>query len=90
MGPEGWGGVVNAKLQVYGTSNVRVVDASVMPVHIATHIQQTVYGIGELVSCRRSSSTAVLIVRHDGFVGLGRRRQRSSYRHTQVDGVYIL
>jgi len=47
MAPEAWGGVVNPRLQVYGTANVRVADASVMPLLIATHMQQTVYTIGE-------------------------------------------
>ncbi|KIK71679.1 hypothetical protein GYMLUDRAFT_186486 [Collybiopsis luxurians FD-317 M1] len=47
LGPEGAGGVVNDNLVVYGTSNLRVVDASVMPLHIASHIQATVYAIAE-------------------------------------------
>ncbi|KAH7337843.1 alcohol oxidase [Rhizoctonia solani] len=41
------GGVVDASLKVYGTANVRVVDASIVPLHIGTHIQRTVYGIAE-------------------------------------------
>ncbi|KAG8970552.1 hypothetical protein FRC03_006681 [Tulasnella sp. 419] len=32
---------------VYGTTNLRVVDASIMPLHLATHIQATTYGIAE-------------------------------------------
>ncbi|CAE6538799.1 unnamed protein product [Rhizoctonia solani] len=47
MAPREVGGVVDVHLKVYGTSNLRVADASIIPLHIATHIQRTVYGIGE-------------------------------------------
>ncbi|KAL8277593.1 hypothetical protein RQP46_010025 [Phenoliferia psychrophenolica] len=40
-------GVVSSELIVYGTKNLRVIDAGVMPLHIATHIQTTAYAIGE-------------------------------------------
>ena len=41
------GGVVDGHLKVYGTGNVRVVDASVMPMQISAHLSGTVYGIAE-------------------------------------------
>lgn len=44
------GGVVDSSLKVYGTSNIRVVDASILPMSIAAHTQATVYAIGEKVS----------------------------------------
>lgn len=47
MGPRESGGVVDAELKVYGTSNLRVVDASVFPVLPATHIMTAVYGVAE-------------------------------------------
>ncbi|KAJ1028611.1 hypothetical protein NDA16_001777 [Ustilago loliicola] len=47
MMPREKGGVVDARLKVYGTKNVRVADASVIPIHVSLHIVQTVYAIGE-------------------------------------------
>ncbi|TFK33832.1 GMC oxidoreductase [Crucibulum laeve] len=41
------GGVVDAELKVYGTSNLRVVDASIIPIQISSHTQATVYAIAE-------------------------------------------
>ncbi|GAA5971697.1 hypothetical protein JCM11641_000688 [Rhodosporidiobolus odoratus] len=43
-------GVVDENLKVYGTSNVRVADMSIIPLHIATHTQSTAYMIGEKAS----------------------------------------
>jgi choline dehydrogenase len=40
-------GVVNARLKVYDTSNVRVVDASIIPIQFSAHMQATLYGIAE-------------------------------------------
>ncbi|KAL1744324.1 GMC oxidoreductase [Schizophyllum fasciatum] len=48
MLPKDKGGVVDTQLKVYGTSNLRVIDASVIPIHISAHIQSTVVGIAEL------------------------------------------
>jgi len=41
------GGVVDGHLKVYGTGNVRVVDASVIPMQISAHLSGTIYGIAE-------------------------------------------
>ncbi|TFK27277.1 GMC oxidoreductase [Coprinopsis marcescibilis] len=40
-------GVVDPKLKVYGTKNVRVVDISIVPIQVAAHLQTTAYVIGE-------------------------------------------
>jgi len=41
------GGVVDPDLKVYGTANVRVVDASVMPTQISGHLTAVIYAIAE-------------------------------------------
>jgi len=43
MLPREKGGVVDTTLKVYGTTNIRVVDASVIPLHVSTHPQATIY-----------------------------------------------
>lgn len=47
MLPRELGGVVDAKLTVYGTSNLRVVDSSVFPIIPGAHLQAVVYGVAE-------------------------------------------
>ena len=49
MAPKNLNGVVDSSLKVWGTANVRVVDASIVPQHIAAHMQSTVYAIGNKV-----------------------------------------
>ncbi|RDW80189.1 hypothetical protein BP6252_04827 [Coleophoma cylindrospora] len=47
MMPKEMGGVVDSNLLVYGTSNLRIVDASIFPMLPATHIMSTVYAVAE-------------------------------------------
>lgn len=47
MLPRELGGVVDSKLKVYGTQNVRVVDASVVPIQMSGHPTATLYAVAE-------------------------------------------
>jgi choline dehydrogenase-like flavoprotein len=47
MKPREDGGVVDERLRVYGTENVRVVDASVFPLEPSGNIMATVYAVAE-------------------------------------------
>lgn len=47
MMPRESGGVVDARLRVYGTRNLRIVDSSVMPLVPRGNIQTTVYAVAE-------------------------------------------
>ncbi|KLO09499.1 alcohol oxidase [Schizopora paradoxa] len=47
MMPRELGGVVDTNLKVYGTQNVRVADASIIPFPVSAHMSSTVYAIGE-------------------------------------------
>ncbi|ORX92493.1 hypothetical protein BCR34DRAFT_254059 [Clohesyomyces aquaticus] len=47
MLPKEKGGVVDSELKVYGTSNVRVVDASIFPTHVQGNIVSLVYAVAE-------------------------------------------
>lgn len=45
--PEDMGGCVDDRLRVYGVRNLRVVDASIMPLIPAAHLQATAYMVAE-------------------------------------------
>ncbi|KAF2731325.1 alcohol oxidase [Polyplosphaeria fusca] len=44
------GGVVDSNGKVFGTKNVRIVDASVMPMQISGHLSATVYALAEKIA----------------------------------------
>lgn len=50
MLPRELGDVIESKLRVYGLNGLRVVDASIIPMLPAAHLQSTLYGIAEKVS----------------------------------------
>ncbi|KAH6665583.1 choline dehydrogenase-like protein [Halenospora varia] len=47
MMPENLGGCVSNKLMVYGVQNLSIIDASIIPMIPATHLQATIYAIAE-------------------------------------------
>jgi choline dehydrogenase len=44
------GGVVDPQLKVYGTSNLRIIDASVIPVQMSGHPTAALYALAERAS----------------------------------------
>jgi choline dehydrogenase-like flavoprotein len=50
MLPKKDGGVVDSNLIVYGTTNLRVVDNSIIPIILSAHIQTAAYGIAEVAA----------------------------------------
>jgi choline dehydrogenase-like flavoprotein len=59
MLPKEKGGVVDENLRVHGIENLRVVDASIIPVQISGHLQTAVYGIAERAAKMIISSASV-------------------------------
>ncbi|KAI4716366.1 FAD/NAD(P)-binding domain-containing protein [Aureobasidium sp. EXF-10727] len=47
MMPREDGGVVDSNLLVYGTQNIRVVDASIFPIVPAAHLESVIYAVAE-------------------------------------------
>ncbi|KAF5362669.1 hypothetical protein D9758_009636 [Tetrapyrgos nigripes] len=65
MLPRQLGGVVDTELKVYGISNVRVIDASIIPFPVSAHMSSTVYMVGEkgadiVVKARQSVGNEVV------------------------------
>lgn len=50
MLPQNQGGVVDANLRVYGLANVRVADASIVPIALSSHLMASTYGVAEQAS----------------------------------------
>ena len=38
---------MDSQLKVYDTANVRVIDASVLPLQVSAHLSATLYGVAE-------------------------------------------
>jgi len=61
MLPQNLGGVVDIHLRVYGTKNLRIVDAGIFPLVPAAHLQAPVYAIAEKVCLHLVSFLQILI-----------------------------
>jgi choline dehydrogenase-like flavoprotein len=62
MMPRELGGVVDPDLRVYGTKNLRIVDAGIIPILPASHLQAPVYAIAEKVSLEHSFTTSCSVL----------------------------
>jgi choline dehydrogenase-like flavoprotein len=47
MMPQELGGVVDSELLVYGTKKLSIIDASILPIIPAAHLQATMYSVAE-------------------------------------------
>ncbi|POS77449.1 GMC oxidoreductase [Diaporthe helianthi] len=70
MLPRDVGGVVDGNLLVYGTGNLRVVDASIAPTSVSAHLMTATYGIAEvgadiIKNARKAAKAAVVDVDGD-------------------------
>lgn len=77
MLPKQAGGVVSPELIVYGTNNVRVVDAGIFPFQVSGHPSSTTYAMSErasdIIKASFTGSTAVVERREaDASVHLAR------------------
>lgn len=60
MMPRDKNGVVDVELKVYGTKNVRVIDLSIVPLHVAAHTQGKPRLLPSLAAYRWLSSAATV------------------------------
>lgn len=80
MMKEELGGCVDSRLKLYGVKNVRVVDASVLPIQLSAHLSSSLYGIAE--------KAAVMIKEDQGKVWEGAitHRKKDSRNTLERDG----
>lgn len=69
MLPREVGGVVDKNLLVYGTSNLRVIDASIAPTSVSAHLMTATYGIAEIgadiIKAARKAAGAATAAKED-------------------------
>ena len=71
MLPKEKGGVVDPSLKVYGTTNLRVADISIVPIHIGAHPLCTLFHIAEREADISSSTATAFAI---GVIGASSSR----------------
>ncbi|KAF8891902.1 hypothetical protein CPB85DRAFT_1566189 [Mucidula mucida] len=72
MLPLDQGGVVNAKLQVYGTDNVRVADSAIFPIDMSCHLEAPTIGVAE-------KAAEIILAQYNGGSGSGSNSNGGSF-----------
>ena len=64
------GGVVDSRNKVYGVNGLRVVDGSILPFQVSSHLMSVLYGLVRL------SAHVLVLTNADNTDGGGRRNER--------------
>lgn len=81
--PSDMGGVVDTSLRVYGTKNLMVVNASIVPLHVRGNTMSLVYAIAEkaadMIKADRKGTVGGVSVGKETFTGDAAGREVGSW-----------